>query len=69
MHRKEEARNAQAHEAVPSDDEEGKGKLWEKLTHNPLSTCIAQLGINMTDTINSFEEIGWFDPEIDSGKA
>jgi hypothetical protein len=29
----------------------------------------AQMNINKTDLVSSFEEIGWFDPELDPKAA
>ena len=51
--------------AEDTEEERQHNTLAEKLTYNPLSLAISQIGINTTDTVNSFEEIGWFDPELD----
>ena len=34
-----------------------------------MPTIICQIGLNKTDLVHSFEEIGWFNPDVDPQQA
>ena len=40
-----------------------------KISQSGLMHIMAQVGINRRDEIQSFEEMGWFDPDLDPKKA
>lgn len=51
---------------VDNDDEDDTvGALFSNRVPKKLQASLMNVGMNKKDTVNSFEEIGWFDPDIE----
>lgn len=59
--------NKEENKVIGENDEDVYDKIPKK-NYNVLKIS-KEIGINKSDLINSFEDIGWFDPEIDPKQA
>jgi hypothetical protein len=51
---------------VDNDDEDDTvGALFSNRVPKKLQASLMNVGMNKKDTVNSFDEIGWFDPDIE----
>jgi len=51
---------------VDNDDEDDTASaLFSNRVPKKLQAALMTVGMNKKDTVNSFEEIGWFDPDIE----